>query len=496
LAEILSPWGENINPDARVIWEPQPGPQTHLIQCPVFEVFFGGARGGGKTEASIGDWLEHSQTWGEHANGLFVRKTSKQLEEVVARTKQIFPHIGAKFNSMRSEWLMPQGGRLKFRYLERDSDAEEYQGHSYTRLYVEEVTNFGSPEPINKLRGTLRSANGVPCGMRATGNPGGPGHSWVKARYIDPNPKGYEIIREPFLNPFTGETVTIDRVFIPSKISDNKKLMESDPLYVARLQQQGSGDLVKAWLYGDWDVVLGAFFNEFNPGLHVLSTADWLPKLPAKTPRFRGMDWGSSKPFSIGWYIVSDGTWGLPKGAVVKYREWYGMEPGRPNVGLKMYASQVARGILAREGTEQIAYGIADPSIFTRDGGPSIADDMLIENVSWRFGDRKRSPGWNQVRKYLRGIGDRPMLYFLDNCVDTIRTLGTIEHDPHNAEDLDTKSEDHAVDELRYALMSRPRPEEAAVETPEWDGNWKSPTINELVAGLTAKRRQRESMAI
>lgn len=489
--------GASSNADEpRIIWQPQPGPQTFLIQCPVFEVFFGGARGGGKTEASIGDWLEHSETWGEDATGLFVRKTAKQLEEVIARTKQIFPHVGAKFNTVRSEWTMAKGGRLKFRYLERDSDAEEYQGHSYTRLYVEELTNFPNPGPIDKLRGTLRSARGVPCGMRCTGNPGGPGHSWVKARYIDPNPAGYEVLREPFTNPFTGQTVTLDRVFIPSRISDNRRLLESDPLYVARLQQQGSGDLVKAWLMGDWDVVLGAFFDAFNPGLHVLPTAEWLPKIPPQAPRFRALDWGSAKPFSVGWYVVSNGTWGLPKGAVLKYREWYGMEEGRPNVGLKMYASQVARGILARESGEVVSYGIADPSIFTRDGGPSIADDMLIENVSWRYGDRKRAPGWNQIRKYLAGVEGRPMLYFLDQCSHTIRTIGTIDHDPNDAEDVNTKSEDHAADETRYALMSRPRVEEALVEAPEWDGTWKPPTINQLVEGMSRRRREREEMAV
>ena len=162
--------------DTQVIWQPQPGPQTALLECPVFEVFYGGARGGGKTESSLGDWLQHSSTYGEHAIGIFVRRKLKQLEEVIARTQQIFPKIGATYNVQQKTWTMPGGGRLKFVYLERDSDAEEYQGHNYTRIYVEEVTNFPSPGPINKLRATLRSGAGVPCGMRLTGNPGGPGH--------------------------------------------------------------------------------------------------------------------------------------------------------------------------------------------------------------------------------------------------------------------------------------------------------------------------------
>ena len=148
-----------------IIWAPQEGPQTALLQCPVFEVFYGGARGGGKTESSIGDWLDHAAAYGEHAIGIFVRRKFKQLAEVIARTKQIFPKIGAKYNEQRAEWLMPGGARLKFVYLERDSDAEEYQGHSYTRVYVEELTNFPSSSPIDKLRATLRSGAGVPVAL-------------------------------------------------------------------------------------------------------------------------------------------------------------------------------------------------------------------------------------------------------------------------------------------------------------------------------------------
>ena len=153
-------------PKQEVIWQPQPGPQTRLVTCPVFEVFFGGARGGGKTDASIGDWLQHSNQYGVHAIGLFIRRTLTQLAEVIARTKYLFPKIGAKYNEKKAEWTMPNGARLKFAYLERDADASNYQGHNYTRVYIEEAGDFPFIAPINKLKGTLRSAVGVPCGMR------------------------------------------------------------------------------------------------------------------------------------------------------------------------------------------------------------------------------------------------------------------------------------------------------------------------------------------
>ena len=141
-----------------------------------------------------------------------------------------------------------------FAYLERDSDAEEYQGHNYTRVYVEEVTNFPSPAPIDKLRATLRSGSGVPVGMRLTGNPGGAGYNWVKKRYIDPAPRGYKLLTEECEIELDGEKrmVSLDRVFIPSKIGDNQLLMRNDPTYILRLRQSGSEALVKAWLEGNW----------------------------------------------------------------------------------------------------------------------------------------------------------------------------------------------------------------------------------------------------
>jgi hypothetical protein len=460
-----------------VIWKPQAGPQTALIQCPVFEVFFGGARGGGKTEGSLGDWLEHANTWKEAANGIFLRRTSKQLEEVIARSKELFTPIGAVFREQKGEWTMPFGmglARLKFRYLERDSDAEEYQGHSYSRIFFEELTNFPSPNPINKMRATVRSARGASCGIRLTGNPGGPGHNWVKARYISPYPKGYKVLSEDFLNPFTKEIQKIERVFIPSKVTDNPLLLSNDPMYIARLHQSGSKELVKAWLEGNWDVIHGAFFDEFDTHKHVLESG-WLRRIPRDALRFRAFDWGSAKPFSCGWYVVSDGTWGLPRNAILKYREWYGigLKPDgtfEPDTGLKLTAEEVALGIKKRDENDIIKYSVADPQIFVRDGGPSIAERMMLgsSKVLFRAADRKRKAGWDQVRQRLKGENGVPMIYFLETCEHTIRTLPVLPHDEHDPEDIDTDAEDHAGDETRYGCMSRPyipklRPQESNV---------------------------------
>lgn len=475
-----------------VIWQPQPGPQTALLQCPIFEIFYGGARGGGKTESSIGDWLQHSGTYGEGAIGIFFRRKLTQLTEVIARTKILFPKIGGKYNEQKKEWLMANGARLKFAYLEKDSDAEEYQGHNYTRVYVEEVTNFPNPDPINKLRATLRSGTGVPCGMRLTGNPGGPGHNWVKKRYIDPAPGGYVPITESCEMELDGviRLVSLDRVFIPSKLKDNALMLRNDPTYVLRLRQSGSEALVKAWLEGDWSIIDGAFFTEFSDR-HILAS-EWAKRIPPHTLRFRAHDWGSAKPASTGWYALSDGTWGLPVGALYKYREWY--TAIGPNKGMKLTADLMAQGIVNREKDEVIKYGVADPAIFIRNGGPSIAETMAIHKCMWRRGDNKRIPGWQQLRQRLVGENGEPMLYFDESCEASLEQITTIQHDDGNPEDIDTEAEEHALDEIRYAVMSRPwLPRKSSAPAGPLRNARAAPTINELMArnkaALQTKRR-------
>ena len=459
------------------IWKAQPGPQAALLSCPVFEVFYGGARGGGKTDGMLGDFAAHAQRHGQDANGLMVRRSRTELIDTIERSKRIYGLLGWSYHEQDKLWRSPDGARLRFAYLENDSDAEGYQGHSYTRVYVEEAGNFPSEKPVMKLMATLRSGAGVPVGFRATGNPGGPGHQWVRARYIDPNPAGFEVLTSEFVNPFTMEKVKRERVFIPAKLPDNK-FLGSD--YVANLHMSGSPELVKAWLEGDWTVIAGAFFPEFSMAQHVVPPQI----LPAEWTRFRAADWGSAKPFSIGWYAISDGTVPrFPRGALVKYREWYGIKERsdgfEPNTGVKMTAAQVAAGISKREINDRLDEGLSvmDPAAFAVVSGPSIAEEMFnatAGKVAFRKADNKRVThkgalgGWDQVRARLVGTAQRderngtidwstgkPMLYFFSNCVHTIRTLPALQHDQSNPEDVDSEGEDHAPDETRYACMAR-----------------------------------------
>src|SRR5450432_3691856 len=195
-----------------IAWAPQPGPQHHFVTCPVFEVCYGGARGGGKTDAALGDFAFHAKRFGPGARGLLVRRTRIALEPTLQRAREIFRPFGGVWAESQSRFTFASGAVLYFRHLDRDADADLYQGHDYSRVYVEELTQFADPRAVDRLKATLRSAAGVPCGFRATCNPGGPGHNWVKARYIDPGP--WKPTTEAYLNPFTGENLELTRIFI------------------------------------------------------------------------------------------------------------------------------------------------------------------------------------------------------------------------------------------------------------------------------------------
>jgi predicted phage terminase large subunit-like protein len=228
-----------------VAWQPQPGPQTFLCTCPedIGDLLFGGARGGGKTDGVMGLWLDHASRYLSKAKGIIFRRSMSELEEVHSRMMEVYPAIGASFRASSKTWIMPGGATLKLRFLDADEDALKYHGHAYTFMAFDEAGNWPSPRPIDMLRATLRSAHGVPCRLVLTGNPGGKGHDWIKERYISP--------ARP-MTPFRGEDGQM-RVFIPSRLQDNRILMEKDPSYIERLRASGPAWLVKAWLEGDWE---------------------------------------------------------------------------------------------------------------------------------------------------------------------------------------------------------------------------------------------------
>lgn len=439
--------------------------QEAFIQSTFDETLYGGARGGGKTFAIIIDWLLHSEAFGKYTRGIVFRRTLTELDDFIEAAKDVLEAAGHVWHEGKKYFRSPKGAILRCRYLDNDSDAEKYQGHAYTRIYIEEIGNFPSSAPIRKLFGALRPpyASGPPirCQFKATANPGGPGHSWVKDRYIDPAPP---------MTPFSMDGGRRYRVFIPAKLKDNPYLLDNDPGYVDRLRDVGTESLVQAWLDGDWESVVGQFFPEFKRHVHVIPT---VPVPHHWKVRYRSHDWGSARPNCTLWFVVSDGTeipgcaFSPPRGALVVYRERYGWN-GRPNEGERKTAAEVGRAILAAEEDDHeivdknYELNKIDPSTFATNGGPAIAEEMAREGIWFKRADNRRVAGqgavggWNQVRTRLKGTDGVPMIYFMECCVHLIRTLPMLPADKNNQDDVDTDSEDHAADALRYGCMARP----------------------------------------
>jgi hypothetical protein len=437
--------------NTEIIWAPQPGPQKALIDCPISEIFYGGARGGGKTDGILGKYSIKGDRYGAAFNAVFFRREMPQQDDLIERAKEIYLPLDAEWHEQKKMFVFAGGGRVRFRPLENISDAEKYQGQNLSDAAVEEAGNYPDPRAIEKLFGALRSAAGVPTQLILTANPGGPGHHWIKDRYIDPAPMGMRILQREL-----GNGKMHRYVYIPSRVQHNQILLRADPEYVDRLHLVGSPELVRAWLEGDWSVISGAFFPEFSLERHVVRPF----QVPQQWTRFRAMDWGSARPFSVGWYAIGDGSVaGVPKGCLVKYREWYGASS--PNVGIRLTAEEVAAGILEREKEDDVSYGVLDPAAWKVDGGPSIAERMYVSTPSgnkvlFRKADNSRLTGWDQLRARLKGDEGGPQIVFFSTCQHTIRTLPALQHDEAKAEDVDTEGEDHAGDETRYACMSRP----------------------------------------
>ena len=274
-----------------ITWSPQAGPQTALLTCPIEDILYGGARGGGKTDGFLGKWAQRSQIYGNKAKGLFVRRSMPELDEVIGRSQEIFGPLGATWRAQKTTWIMPNGAMLRLRSLERDADAGKYQGHSYTDVYIDEGGNFPSSDPIDKLNATLRNPQGIPSTFNVSANPGGLGHEWIKKRYIDPAPDG--------MAPLLDESSGAKRIYIPSRLQDN------------RLKKSGPPWLVQAWLKGDWNatpeggLIKGPWFVRYHTApsefLRVIQSWDTAYKPEQINDLSVCTTWGETRH---GWYLL------------------------------------------------------------------------------------------------------------------------------------------------------------------------------------------------
>lgn len=468
-------------PNTPAIWAPQPGSQSAFMSCPIFEVLYAGTRGPGKTDALLMDFAQHvGQGFFEDWRGIIFRRTFPELKDIIAKANKWFPQIfpTAKYNKADHTWTFADGEQLIFAFMEKEEDYWKYHGHAYPWIGWEELTNWPDDTLFKRMFSTNRSSNKrVPRKIRATCNPHGSGHNWVKMRYALPTPPDFHCTQ---ITQVPGEP---PRMAIHGTVHENKILLNADPDYIDRLRASCSSPAEEAaWIEGSWDITSGGMFDDiWEPEHHVLTglTPDMIPR---SWRIDRSYDHGQSKPFSVGWWAQSNGEpINLPSGRVVgqvrgdliRIEEWYGWD-GKPDKGIRMTASEIAIGIRERQQQMGIDHrvfpGVADGSIFDEwEPGKSVAGDMRRKHVRWLRADKgpgSRIQGWQQVRKLLKQAKpeesadgnhkrELPGLFVSDLCTQFLRTFPVLSRDKKNPDDVDTKIEDHIADEVRYRCRAK-----------------------------------------
>lgn len=463
--------------DIDVVWAPQPGSQELFLKCPIFETLYEGTRGPGKTDALLMDFVaDTGRGFGPEWRGILFRKSYPELADVITKSKKWYKKFANEptFNEATSTWTWPDGEQLLFRHIRRPEDYDAYHGHAYPWIGFEELTTWPTPECYTMMMSCCRSTHpevAARARVRATTNPYGVGHNWVKNRFQLP------VMRNrPIMEPKADDGGTEPpRMAIHGHIGENRILLKADPGYIDRIRSAARNQAeLKAWMEGSWDIVAGGMFDDVWD-----ARTNVVPSFPARLiPRGwridRALDWGSSKPFSVGWWLESDGEpieWegrviGPVKGDLIRFMEWYGWT-GKRNEGAKLKPGQIAQGILEREADEglmgRVLPGPADHNIFSNDVGPTAESLMLDHGVAWEKavkGPGSRKNGWEVMREMFANARPAPGefartdagLFVTSRCEQfqlTIPVLSRLTRDP---DDIDSDAEDHIADETRYRV--------------------------------------------
>ena len=443
----------------RVSYTPTPK-QKMFHASKADELLFGGAAGGGKSKAVVMDALFRCLKYPKTHAYVF-RRTYGELEDTVIReARDSYPEGLGKYNGARHEIVLPNQSVIHFRSCQHMQDMYAYKGVEIQWLYFDELTSF-EQEIYDFLKTRLRARKSLkvrPC-VRSTSNPGDIGHAWVKKLFVDAAP--YMEMRESIvISRETGRRKRYRTQYIPSLVTENPYIGED---YLFQLEQKPEA-LRRALLYGDWNAFEGQVFTEWSDRPDHYCDRLWTHvvepfEIPVTWPRYMSFDHGYAKPFSVGLWAVD------PWGRAYRYREWYGCEKGRANVGLRLTPRQIAEGILQRESYEKENNlhidRIADPAIFDRSRGDSVAQLMEPRDgaagVYFRPGENNRLAGKMELHERLRFDEEgKPKLYVFSTCRDFIRTLPALSYSLRSVEDVDSDAEDHIYDETRYFCMARP----------------------------------------
>ena len=415
-----------------VIFKANEGPQEDFLAASETDVLYGGAAGGGKSYAMLVDPLRYAHRAAHR--GLIIRRSMPELRELIDKSRELYPKAfpGCKYKEVEKLWNFPSGAKIEFGFLERDADVYRYQGQAYSWIGFDEITHLPTEFSWNYLASRLRTTDSeiVPY-MRCTANPGGIGATWVKKRYIDPQPAN---------TSFEGAD-GLTRKFIPARLQDNPFLAH-DGRYEKMLNALPPTQRQQL-LDGNWDVAEGAAFTEFNPIDHVITPFE----LPLHWERTKGIDYGYASESACVWGAVdpSDGT-------LIIYRELY-------KKGL--LGTELADMLTNMEMDDPFSVGgVLDTACWSRTGttGPTVGETLQRAGHKLRRADKNRIQGKIQIHEYLKITqSGRPRIQIFNTCPNLIRELQSIPLDKSNPEDVNTHAPDHAYDALRYLIMARPR---------------------------------------
>lgn len=447
-------------------WVPNAGPQEFAIAQAfedVFEIFFGGSRGPGKTAGGLG-WLVTDLN-NPKLRALVIRKNSDDLSDWVDRANVMYKPLGVDTAYKPAILRFKTGALIRTGHLKDDSAYTKYQGHEYHRVLIEELTQIPTEKRYLQLIASCRSSDKtIKPQVFLTANPGGAGHGWVKKRFITPDKNLNNVTKHKieyldkydnvcvFYYTLIEDKITgLKRVYIPATISDNPILMENDPNYVNQLEalKAVDPDLYKAWRLGDWDVWAGQAFREWRISKHVISTFDYPLD---QCERILSFDWGYNDKAVATWLAFTpENKWGVRR--CYLYRQLVKTETD---------PETWAREIAVYCKVDKIKYMVLPRDTFAhKESKVTIASYFIaaLRPLNINIVKADMSPGSRLNRKaithsFLADAPDgKPYLQVHETCDDWIESIPTLVYDERNPEDI-AAGDDHSWDSGTYGLVA------------------------------------------
>lgn len=488
-------------PSQHVVWQPIPNSSQELaLESPCHHTLYTGARGPGKTDTQLMYFRQHVGVgYGPFWRGIIFDREYKMLDDLVNKSKRWFYAFGdgAKFLEAKSDykWVWPTGEELLMRSIMDPEDYWLYHGQEFPFIGWNELTKYPTSDCYDRMMSCNRSSftekdwprdkdgkpipvPDIPHRVFSTTNPYGPGHNWVKRRFITPAPYGTIIRKEvPVFNPRT----QLDDVVVKTQVTLFGSWRENiylSPEYVADLTTIKDENMRKAWELGDWDIVAGGAIDDvWDKQIHVKKRF----RIPSGVRVDRSMDWGSTQPFWVGWWAEANGEefeiqynsgfvekFCPAPGSLILVNEWYGTKEVGTNKGLKLSAADVAEGIKEREEVmlktgwieDEVRIGPADNQIRNVNdrGTDTIEKQMGDKDIYWEASDKSRGSrkiGLQLLRDRLEAAkrGEGSGIYFMDNCRAAIDILPSLPRNPDDLDDVDTTAEDHPYDGVRFRIL-------------------------------------------